>query len=512
MKVVFFPANKLNISVEPIYNGHIAVVSNNTDRLKDNKYELAELELFRANLQGTSYLNPRGDLNLNENDSATYVQMVRNVQDTGRISFGLYFNTDAWIDPITEQYSRIPDFYREAWTAEGKAYFPSVIVGASKAAQTPRHGQELFNISGGLYGYDYLNGIAGTSNQKELTDWIAWQNEKIKKLIGREPSIISYMSGHDTCSKSLIPYYLGGRNSLYRSNGDSEVGYGLFSRTYHMARRNATRTRGVARWGEIPTVVQSIAYSMNELQDCINVGGWYQDFFHWHLSFELATGSADYLANRFTFFKDFFSAQDTKIGTQDVWRAGEPELIEYEYLKGNLGRLGSFEHENQIACFYRIDDIFESSSTNGIPNKIDFSKIRQPLSYRINTSGTYLAGKNIKCDVAQSIRKLPANEWIINVPFQLNEKGYGSFVLYEGTAEYYTNQRPVITVSGNNITTDLPCKVVVWRKATADGIELTKEYARINTPGISFNVVFESGYNYYIGAITKFNQSSLIEI
>jgi len=512
MKVVFFPDNKLNITVEPIYNGHIAVVSNNTDRLKDGKYALAELELFRANLQGTSYLNPRGDFNLNENDPATYVEMVRNVQESGRISFALYFNTDCWIDPLTGLYARLPDFYRTVWTAEGKKYFPSVTLGATKTPQTPRHGQELFNISGGQYGYDYINNVPGASNQKELLDWVAWQNEKIKKLIGREPSVISYMSGHDVCSKSLIPYYLGGRNSGYKSNGNSEMGYGLSSRPYHMARNNATRTRGVARWGEIPTVAQSIAYSMNELQDCINVHGWYQDFFHWHLGYELSEGSADYLANRFTFFKDYFSAQDAKIDTQDVWRAGEPELIEYEYLKGNIGRLGSFEYQNQIACFYRIDDVFSGTNTNGIPNEVDFSLTRQPVSYRVNTTGTALAGKNIKCDAAKSIRKLSANEWIINVPFRLNEKGYGSFVLYEGTTDYYSNQRPIITVSGNTVTTDLPCKVVVWRKASGDGIELTKEYARINTPGTSFNVVFEPGYNYYVGAITKFNQSSLIEI
>ena len=51
MEAVFFPKNNLSVNVCRVFNGHLAPITFNTDRLKDGKYALAELEAFRNDLQ-----------------------------------------------------------------------------------------------------------------------------------------------------------------------------------------------------------------------------------------------------------------------------------------------------------------------------------------------------------------------------------------------------------------------------------------------------------------------------
>lgn len=506
MKAVFFPKNNLTVNVCRCFNGHIAPITFNTDRLKDGKYALAELESFRNDVQLTSFLNPRYDF---FSENVNYGETLKKLNATGRWSWGLYFNTNAWLNPFTGVVENIPGYGQSTWSPQVADFYnshgASIVSGTTKTANYPNHGGNLYALTNGHMGYDLVSGSWGSeTNGSETIDWLDYQLGVFIDLFGKRVTSMSYMNGVlGNIPVMTIPYMLGGRNSNYSSSGESYIKYDDLLRFPNTNRPSNTRAWDAHRVGQFPTQQEAIDYTKQQIQYAIDNGGFFTDFAHIHSFYEL---------NDLPFIGLFFGQVRDQIDSQDVWNCGYAEAMEYAFIRDSVDKFGSFEYNNELFFFYKIKDKYKGTSYGGVPNDLDYSILNTPLSFEIDTTGTSLEGKDIKCDEAVLIRKLGSNKWIVSVPYRLNEEGYARFGLYEGTSEYYSSVRPIISHSGNTITTDIPSKVVVWRKPTSGGLSDIVEDSRYNDISSSHTHIFEGGYDYYIGAITRFNHSSLIEI
>lgn len=492
--MIIAPGNILNASLEKFFNGHIAAVSVDTDQLQTNKYEVAEMELFRHNVKGTVFSTHfNGNL-------TKQAQMM----ETGKIGFGLYFYTDYWTNPITSVNEIIPDYYATAWTSSGAGVFSNAVPGQSKLARYPNHGQEMYDISNGAYGYDFVNNVSGASNLSELKNWVDYQKNQ-HMLNNIRLSAFSYRNGRNDSSSVYIPYFLGARNSDSTTSGNATIMNPELIRSLDINKSSSTRTWDAwQNMGAFTTFADSLNYTKTQIERAISNGGWWQDFIHWHSVYD---------TNTLQYFGQMFAGVDAQINGRDVWRAGYGEVLEYFYLKEQIDIVGSFVREGKLYFYYRINDKFKETNTNGISNDVDETMLNTPVSISISTLNTPLAGMDIICEQASLIRKIDVNTWIISVPLIRKIDGeIVSFQIKQGSGSYYSNTKPAISRSVNTFTSTVPSKWVVWRKAAADGLNMIREVARDNVLKTSFTHTIEAGYNYYIGAISKFGHSSLIEI
>ncbi|MEJ5038020.1 hypothetical protein WH285_13870 [Acinetobacter johnsonii] len=506
MNVLFFPANKLGAFIAPIYNGYDAIVSHNTDRLIDGKYALAELNAFKSNVQCTSFLHAFGDTTAGEN--VNYGDTIKAVHNTGRISFGLYWRSDLWVNPSTGIQETIPDYYATAWTAAGAAVFANAVVGVAKGSRSPNHGQQLYDLSNGAYGYDMVNGVMGASNLSETYLHTEMQLDHIKTISGLYLTSGSYTNGAQGGWNVLIPKFFGMRNSVHTASGNNgNIKYSGMNRQEMMQEASTTRTWDAVNAGQFVDQAASLAYTSSEIERAIASGGWFSDFMHWH---------SLYTAEDTAFFEPFMQNINESIGSSDVWRAGNNEVNEYYVLANSIDKIGSYVHYNKAFIFIRFKDFFIGTDTNGISNAIDPTKITTPISIEINLTGTSLAGKSIASDQAVTVRSLGSNKWIVNVnPVHSFKNGYMTFVLSEAqnTDQLYVEARPILNRSGNTVTANQKCKFVVWRKALAAADTTLEAVHRTTSFSASLNYVFDTAnYAYYVGGITRSRVSSLISI
>lgn len=514
MNVLFFPDNKLGASIAPIFNGHIAIVSHNTDRLIDRHYALAEMYAFKHNVQCTSFLHAFGETTsttLNGEtffENTNYGETLKAVHNSGRISFGLYWRSDMWVNPITGVQETIPDYYSKKWTSLGKQYFPNIIVDSSKSDRYPNHGQQLFDESEGEFGYDMINSVMGASNLSETNIHTDQQLNKIYELSGLNITSGSYTNGAQGGWNVLIPKFFGVRNSVHTASGNNgNIKYGELSRQEMMQEASTTRAWDAVNAGQFPDQTTALNYSASEIDRAIVAGGWFSEFMHWH---------SLYKANDTAFFEPFMQMIDTAIAGRDVWRAGNNEVNEYYVLVNSIDKIGSYVHNGKAFVFIRFKDMFSGTDTNGINNEIDPTKISTPISIEIDLTGTSLAGKNIASVQAKTVRNLGSNKWIINVsPIDTFKNGYLTFVVEEAlnSDQLFSEARPILSRSGNTVTADVKCKFVIWRKAlTASEASIEAVY-RTKELSSSFNFIFDTAnYAYYIGGISRGRMSSVTEI
>lgn len=505
MNVTFFPANKLGASIAPIYNKHVAIVSQNTDRLIDGKYALAELAAFKHNIQHTSFLHAFGDINAVENTN--YGETIKAVHNTGRISFGLYWRTDMWVNPNTGVQEVIPDYYAAAWTAAGAAVFTNAVIGASKNNRSPNHGQQLYDISNGAYGYDMIYGRMGASNLSETYQHTDMQLNHIKEISGLDLASGSYTNGAQGGWNVLIPKFFGMRNSVHTASGNSgNIKYTGLTRQEMMMEASTTRTWDAVNAGQFPSQADSMSYTATQIQRAIDSGGWFSDFHHDHSVYD---------ANDTAFFSTFYQMIDNTIGLSDVWRAGNNEVNEYYVLANSINKIGSYVNGNKAFVFLRFNDMFAESSTGGISNAINPALISTPISIEIDLTGTSLAGKTISSAQATTVRNLGSNKWVINVsPVNTFKNGYMTFVVDEAvnSDQVYDVERPALSRSGSTVTASKKCKFVVWRKIIGANNKTKEAVYRTSTYSTTMNYVFQAGYEYDVGAITRSRISSSLNI
>lgn len=504
MNVLFFPANKLGASICPIFNGRSAIVSLNTDRLIDKKHELAEIGLFKHNLQATSFLNPLG---VAQAENANYAQLLKDVRSTGRISFGLYYRTDFWVNPVTEKQELIPDYNGTVWTAAGAAAFANAVVGQAKASKTPNHGQQMYDISNGALGYDFVSQKYGASGGSETRMHTALQRSYFKELADVNISSGSYANGAQGGAKLHIPTMLGLRNSVHSVNGAGDIKYTDMTRAEMVSKASTTRTWDAVNAGQFATQAASLTYTKTEVQRAIAAGGWFSDFMHWHSLYDAADTA---------FFDSYFSAINEAIGSADVWRAGNNEVFEYYALKAGIDKIGSFISGGAAYVFVRFSDAFRNSNTDGISDAIDPSLINTGLSVQIDFTGTALAGKTLTSGHASTCRSLGSNKWIFNVkPSDTYKNGYMTFKITEtsDTSKTFNAAVPVLTATTAGVTSTLNCKFVVWRKGASEADTAYRAVHRTADYQAALNYAFDTvNYKYVIGGITRSRISSTTSI
>lgn len=498
--VLFFPDNKLGAEICPVFNDHIAIISQNTDRLKDGKFALAELNLFKYNIQGTSFLNPVAVLN---NENANYAQTLADVKNSGRISFGLYYRTDRWVNPNTGQEGGITDYYSNTWTSAGASIFANAVEGASKDIRYPNHGQEMYDVSNGELGYDFLTQAFGVSGASETINHTVQQVDYFKGLADIEISSGSYANGQNDAAGLLIPNLICMRDSGYSVSGNGLVDYASLSRADLISRSSTTRTWDAERANQFLSQNESLNYSRTQIQNAIATNGWYSDFMHWHSLYDF---------DDTPFFESFYSAIHSETNGQNVWMAGNNEAAEYYALQASIDKVGSFVDGGKVQVFVRFKDAYSGTQTNGIDNELPLS-IQTPLSIKVDLTGTPLAGLNVTSKRAVSVRSLGLNVFVFNVKPAQFKDGYFTFTVEEAAyAKYYDSAKPVLSFSGGTVTADKPCKFVAWRKQTGSpdsAIECTERSGTFKT---SFNPVTESGYDYWFGGITESRNSAVLSV
>lgn len=498
MKVVLFPANKLGVKVAPIYNGHDAIVSFNTDRLVDNNFEVAEMELLKNNLKATSFLNPRGHL-INENSD--YEQLISDVKKTDVIDFGMYYNTNAWISPITNQYEVIPDYNSNVWTSKGVSVFKNAVLGQSKKTRFPNHGQEIFDISGGDYGFNYANGEIGKSKLSEFIEWTKWQFDTLSGFGADKISCASYMNGANEMNPLLLPYLLGARNSDSSKTGDSQLSY-LGDRGAQINRASSTRV-----WddfgsfnGNEDTWGIGINYAISQIDLAIQNNGFYSDFTHWHSVY-----GRNLSRDTIGYFGYFFNAINEHIINKDIWRCGYSQALEYLFMREIVELVGSFEDNNVKYIALSIKDKYKYLFYNSVSEELDFTKINMPLS--IEFSGYF----DLSSEHIDFIRK-KEGKTIITLKPDFNKEGYFLFELVEGESNVYTDSLPLIRVDNNKITTDTTCKIAIYSKDKGANLKELKCIYRSNYFATENNFNFKINKDYYIGAINVFEMSNLLKL
>lgn len=498
-EVVLFPENKLNISVCEFYNNHYGAATQETDQLRRGNYEVPEMELFRHNIQGTAFIDSEYAVQA----GSAYRNKLLKVSKTGRISFGLYYLNQRWYDETLDKTTTIPDYNYSTWTDWGASYFSGITEGDPKPTRYPNHGQEMYDVSNGEYGYDYINDVFGQSNCLETFQHSINQFGYYSDM-GLILSGASYSLGQ-TGGKELYKISnLGIRNSEYSFSGDSDIGYNIPPDDFK-SKASSTRTYDSYSGGDLPTAAASLAYSATQVERVYVEGGWYNDFIHWHQM---------YRDNEMDFFNQMFGMMDSAIGSNDVWRAGYGEVLEYSSLKRSVKNLGSFIDGDSIQLFVQLDDPEKDSATFGVSNAINFELVNTPLSFKVNLAGTPLSSKNISCDSAALIRDLGNDEWVVNVLPSRFRNGYFNFKVYESASSeyYYSSERPTLTFSNNEVTTNTPCMFVVWRKPVGGDEYDIEEVSRSADYTDAYEINVESGYNYYVGGLTASRVSNLLEV
>jgi hypothetical protein len=476
-----------------------------------------EMYAFRSNIQLTdntnAYDGPLSDINTTE--------------ATGRVQYNVYFPTDRWKNPTTGVIELIPDYVATAWTSAGAAFF-DVTIGATKVTRYPNHGQEMYASSSGRLGWDYINGVAGTNQGNELFGLIDTVRAYMFSNLGRYPSAFSYRNGQKGCSKMMLPYFLGGRNSELiqadtATNGKTDYGRSKDTGLAYLGIPSQSTTRELrissestsrfkdmvdatvaGTWG---TEAQILTYLQGQMTTTIANKGFYNDFIH---RYQYST------ASQRAHFGTFIASQRTAMGSNFVWCTSYANAIEYLFYREMISRVTAFEHNNMVRVVIEKTDPYKSNLNSGISERIKYDLLRVSISIRIDLTGTYLAGKSIAANYGTILSK-GSNVYVIQIPYGNAQEGFGAVELSETVSPAYISLAlPVITSSskvGNVVTvvTDQPTKAALFKATTGANENTSILHARDNVQQTThtFDITGATGNDFRCGVITTTKQSIL---
>ena len=532
-RIILFPISAGAQKVYPCDHryGAVASWSQCTDVLvPDSRYD-AELWAFKYNLALTVFDSPYSVL-VTTDKAECFL--------TGRLSWEVYFQIDRWVKPDDYEYPEdypyygnskypfIPDYFMEEWTEVGKHYFPMVKIGYPKHLRYPNHGQELYDISNGEYGYDWESNIAGFIDV--LSDLVENHRDLVKAITGCYPSCLSYRFGKTGARYAMKEWFLAGRNSVFYVGSKSRTAYGQSKITglylgnpngFIFNHENALCQPSSSRYWDswqnpysqpyFKTRDEALSHCETLLMNTIENRGWYNDFTHWH------TTTGDDL-------DVFFASQRRVIGNSDVFTGGYGECMQHLFLRDSVESIST--HWEGEVCVIEVH-------VNGLPEKLPLSTFSIPLSVQIDLSETELAGKNIGSGESPGIRKLGQDMYSVDVPFD-REEGFRMVRLEETKApDYLDFELPAIvfiTAEDKFLTvkTNIPTRLALfWAPQGAPEYAVkilfrsnnlqTVHRIDFNDPAVlnySGDMTWENVVNgdIYIGAITGTKQSVLADV
>lgn len=497
---------KVDVSVEICdhKNGAVATFTDNTDSRYINSVDVAEMYAFKNNFKVGCFASENyGD------DNADLVDC----ENTGVIKHDVYFQNNYWKNPSTDAIEVIPDYRETAWTSAGVTAF-GVVLGVAKLDKTPNQGQEMYDLTSGALGYDYTSDVAGASNQSELIGIIDNQKTWYFGLLGKQASAFSYRNGKDQMANSLIPYFLGGRNSDQQSLGSSaNTFYGIGLGYDPNINTSVLRSTFISKESSFRYVDRYLtsgeaaadAEINTEIPATISNNGWFNNFSHWH----------DYYNNLSMLIYDrYLALVQTNIGVSDVYSCSYGDAISYMFLREISDRAGAQEKNNKVYVFVDVIDKFKSQTADGIIGTLPLTSVVASLSVKIDLTGTYLAGKNIKSN-SDKLISLGSNEFIVQVPFT-NTIEFQVVELFEAEDGYFDTSLPTATITdvSNVITVSASqnVKAVLFSKLTAETEVDYKVADRSNNFKTSHTFTSSVGNDYKIGIINEYGKLNLIDV
>ena len=450
--------------------GAVATWSHCTDTLESG-YANAEINAFKNNLALTAFINP-----------FTSLFDVDEIKKTGRIKYGIYFPGDRWSNPSI---SNIPDFNATEWTSAGvnAGFITSDKIGTSKPFRYPNHGQEMYDLTNGLYGFDVINGIAGEIDV--LTGLVEHQVNWFFNTFNKHASSASYRYGATGAQYRLYDYLLGVRNSDYDYGNNYSVNH------WDSCSRGTTTRQSDMAGSRAQVQSECVTY----LQNAIANGGWYSDFTHWHTSPD-------------TEIEEYYANQRNAMGANDVVSLDFGTALEHMFLREMVRRISLFTDNTEIKI------IVELKNNDYLPLRV----IETPLSVHVELTGTILEGVDIEGIGSAGIRKITTDHFIVEVPYSQKD-GFLTVTLKETTTpDYLDFSIPVINSVEKNadilsITTDKLTKVVVYNIGLGgqlyEAIAVKRSSDFSNSHNIDVSGIDFLNFDTYIGVITEQNQSIL---
>lgn len=483
-KVLFFPkSGDIPVEVCKIRYGKNMLYTQDTDTLAANSF-ICEFLAFKNNVACTAFINSVNSPNL---------QRAKDLVLSDRVMLGLYFPTDRWVNPATGLYQLIPDYNATTWSSAGAAAFKNANVGQSKTTRYPNHGQEMYDISGGDYGIDIVNGVIGISDLSELSGVVEREKNYIKDAYVKSVIVASYRNGMNVTPEVYAKYFLGFRNSNASISGDSYTGYGNSGNPIGINRVDQVNRPSSMRWWDFwhgmggGNMEAANNYVISEFAKTELNNGWFNDFTHWHTMTE---------------HEVYFNLIGGLLDSSNAYSCPYDEAIEYLFLKSFVKRITAKEVDNTIVVYVELRDIFAGQNISGIPIGVDLSVLKTPLSVKLDLSGTYLFDKNVSVNTGECIKT--GGELVFELPLSNNKDGVLVAVISEtDTPNYIDLRKPEISFSGGVVTTNMPCKVIAW---DINKIPIFRGDEYLTETGIEATGVA------FIGAINERKQSSIITI
>ena len=397
-------------------------------------------------------------------------------------------------------------------------------VGDPKPQYYPGHGQELYDVSDGKYGFDYNTNTAGTVDI--TSGLVEYHCEWVKKIIGCEPSCLSYRRGIVGVHYAMTDWFLAGRNSSFNveksitAYGQSKInnlylGYPFgYNFTHETAICQSSSSRYWDSWKNpyqkppYDTRDQALEHCETLLMETISNGGWFNDFTHWH------TTDADDLGV-------FFAGQRRVIGENDVFTGGYGECMQHLFLRDSVKSISIYWEG--LVCVIDVQE-------NELPKELPLSVFSIPLSVQVDLTGTALEGKDIYSAESPGIKKLDDDLYSVDVPFNEEEGFQIVKIATTDTPDYLDFQLPnIVSIRTNSnvltVVTNKPTRLALFWTPNGDPEYEVRILCRCNNLSaehlIDFNDPSVLNYggdmtlgnlmngNIYIGAITETKQSIL---
>jgi hypothetical protein len=432
------PNQQLNISVAQHRYNAVASMTIDTDLSSFSSLWMAEYLAFKHNIGLTvfdvsdSWLGPR-------------VKNRKEADKTGRMSWGIYLQTDTWLNPDNFNREVIPDYYSTTWTAAGARIFKNAVIGIPKNSRYPNHGQQLWDISGGDFGYDFGLDISG---KKDVSSGvIELQLSNFKSLFDYTASSISYKNGQQGISYLLNSYILSGRNSTASTEGDSFIDYSDNLRDVDFISRESS-TRWLSPGGGDD---KSTSYCISEVERSISSGGFWNNFTHFHNINTVAK------KEQWQLFMEYL---DETTSEEFVYWDGYSEITQYFYLRKALLDVQAFEDGSDVVIKFDMNSSLK-----------DLNSFRVPLSFVLDLRGTKLSGKEIGVGQSVSVRKIESD--LFNIEIKPDTLTGPTIIKLSGTSDYLNLNRPtIISASEANgevtVITDLPTRIALFHTSRGD--------------------------------------------
>lgn len=442
MKVQFIPESNFPARVCSHRYGALATISQCTDLYSTPSSYAAEMIGFKHNISPTFFLRLTS-----END-------IQDVVDTGRCGWGVYFLTAYWYSAGAMR--GIPDYDATTWTSAGQSAFSNAVAGQPKPARFPNHGQELYDVSGGVYGYDYETETAGSNGLNEITGLADALSMSFFNQTGKTASVISYQNGEVGIAPFLIAKYLAGRNSDATSSGNGRTAYGkdkavnqyLGTPDVDLSKLDRISQASTTRFWDNG---KNLVYCQSQIDATILNRGWYNDFIHYHSAFNAGT---------FDDVEEFYQMINEATANDFVWKCGYEEAMEYMWLRESIEIVVGNYKNGKARVYLRVSEVLEGM----------YNLISTPISVEIDLGETPLSGKDVKSNYGQ-ILSLGADKYVIDVPLNKLRDGVFSFIVEEAESQDYLNfaiPEGSMSINENTVTvtTDLPTRAVLF---TQDG-------------------------------------------